>query len=826
MNAKLKGPTMLAAAMLALAASQLADAQTAPSRATASSGDDLSEIIVTARRVEERAQDVPISMTIFNQRQLTDRNIVTSGDLAAATPGLQVDSEFGQDVTSFAIRGFVQQLNTTPSVAVYFADAVVPRGGAVGEPAGSGVAPGSFFDLQNVQVLKGPQGTLFGRNTDGGAVLLVPQKPTSEFEGYVEGSYGNYDMSQVQGVLNLPLGDKLRMRLAVNDETRKGYENNISGVGPQDFENIDFTAVRLSLVADITPNLEDYLVYAYNLSVNNGLMPQIYGCNPANAGVAIGLCDPTVADLKGKGDYAVVNDLSNAKSYLRQNQWINTTTWHATDNLTVKNIANYGELITILDSSLFGGFLVGPYPVVGYIPFLASSSSPDALGGGAKTTDQYTYTDELQLSGNLLDNKFTWQGGAYLEHSGPLGDVTGTKSANFLICSNPLTGQPDPTFTDCSGQGEVDINTSTLHYSDWAIFGQATYALLDNLKVTGGVRYTEDHTAANIHQTDYVGWPLTTPGPYTPFPPNPLFPPGNPFCQVFAPGITYATGCTQNLNQDSHAPTWLVDVDYNPVQDMLVYGKYARGYRQGSVAPFALYGFQQYAPEKVDSYEIGEKYTFAGPITGTFDVTGHYNNFTDQQLLAGFISGGVPSAGIANAGKSRIWGIEIESTITPVKPLSLGLSYSYLHTELETAFVASPPPGAIISFPAVAGGELPFSPKSKGSIFATYTAPLPDDIGKVSLGANYTYTSSMLITASDPTATIKGYGLLGMNLHWDNILRSPVDGELFATNLTNRLYYNNNTQLYDTPLDLTAHYLGEPRMYGVRVRVRFGAAAR
>lgn len=804
MSAKLYGVSI--AAMLALAASQFANGQATTETQAVSAG-DLTEIIVTARRVEERAQDVPISMTIFNQRQLSDRDILTAGDLAEITPGMSVDNEFGQDVTSFAIRGFVQQLNTAPSVAVYFADAVVPRGGAVGEPAGSGVAPGSFFDLQNVEVLKGPQGTLFGRNTDGGAVLLVPQKPTSDFEGYAMGGFGNYDMRQVQGVLNLPLGENVRVRLAVNDETRKGFENNVSAdVGPSDFDNVDFTAARLSIVADITPNLEDYLVYAYNLSVNNGLLPQLYACNPANVGTYAGLCQPSLANLQGKGDYAVINDIPNAQSYLRQNQVINTTTWHATDNLTVKNIANYGELITALDSSLFGGFLLGPYPVIGYIPYIASSSSPRALGPDAKTTDQYTWSDELQFSGNLLDNKLKWQGGGYIERSGPLGDLTGSRSANFLDC------QTDPTFVDCSGGGLVDVNTSTIHYSDWATFGQATWSIVDQLALTGGVRYTEDKTNATIHQTNYVGFPLLAPGPAT-----------ITFCQVA--GLNPATGCTQNLDQDSHAPTFLIDLDYHPTQDMLIYGKWARGYRQGSVAPFALEGFQVYAPEHVNSYEIGEKLTFSGPVAGTFDVTGHYNNFTDQQLLAGFISNGSPSAGIANAGKSRIWGIEVESTIVPFQPLTLGLSYSYLNTKLLTAFVASPPPGAIISFPATLGGELPFSPKNKASGFATYHLPMPDDIGKLSVSADYTYTSSMLISAADPTASLHPYGLLGANLHWDHILRSFVDGEVFATNLTNRLYYVNNTQLYTTPLDIAARYPGEPRMYGVRVTVHFGKSA-
>ena len=125
MGAKLYGVSI--AAMLALVVSQFANGQVTTQTQTASAG-DLTEIIVTARRVEERAQDVPISMAIFNQRTLNDRNVVTSGDLAAITPSMSVDSEFGQDLTSFSIRGFVQTLNSTPSVAVYFADAVTPVG--------------------------------------------------------------------------------------------------------------------------------------------------------------------------------------------------------------------------------------------------------------------------------------------------------------------------------------------------------------------------------------------------------------------------------------------------------------------------------------------------------------------------------------------------------------------------------------------------------------------------------------------------------------------------------------------------------------------------
>src|ERR1700758_550902 len=149
-------------------------------------GTGLEEIVVTARRMEERLQDVPISMTVFTQDQLSNRNITNAEDLANITPSLSVNNNFGSENASFAIRGFVQDAATPPSVGVYFADVVAPRGPTQGTQAGDGAGPGNFFDLQNVQVLKGPQGTLFGRNTTGGAVLLVPQKPKTVFEGFVE----------------------------------------------------------------------------------------------------------------------------------------------------------------------------------------------------------------------------------------------------------------------------------------------------------------------------------------------------------------------------------------------------------------------------------------------------------------------------------------------------------------------------------------------------------------------------------------------------------------------------------------------------------------
>lgn len=170
------------------------------------------DIIVTAQRVEQRLQDVPISVSVYNQQQLDNQNVSNIKDIAAFTPGLQVNNRYGADSTNFSIRGFTQEQRTSATVGVYFADVVAPRGSGA-TFGGDGAGPGSLFDLQNVQVLKGPQGTLFGRNSTGGAVLLVPRKPTEFFEGYIEATGGDYSLLGVQAVLNIPLADTFKIRL-------------------------------------------------------------------------------------------------------------------------------------------------------------------------------------------------------------------------------------------------------------------------------------------------------------------------------------------------------------------------------------------------------------------------------------------------------------------------------------------------------------------------------------------------------------------------------------------------------------------------------------
>jgi iron complex outermembrane receptor protein len=787
----------------------------------------LDEVIVTARRMDERLQDVPISISVLNQQQIQNRNIVNATDLAAYVPSLSTNTNFGSENSSFAIRGFVQDIGTAPSVGVYFADVVAPRGASNGIPIGDGAGPGSFFDLQNVQVLKGPQGTLFGRNTTGGAVLLVPQKPTSEFAGYVEGSFGDFDMRRGQAVVNLPVNDNIRIRLGIDHQSREGYLINTSGVGPRDFGDVNYTAARASVVADITPDLENYTVGSITYSDRNGDVQKTVAAVPVGLGAfaAVQLADQAA---KGEGFYDLRTNFDHPVSRLTQWQVINTTTWHTTDTLTIKNIASYARLEDTYRSPIFGtGFNTPPIPALGLpsYPFVFSGSVPAPGGPSAK---QSTTTEELQFQGRAPNDFVVWQAGAYLEFSAPLG-VVGAQSPVVLSCSNSAALQ----CTDILGflsslaggspvAGAVNLTTGRTSYRDVGMYAQGTFRITEQLKSTVGARYTWDREMNDSLQRSY------------------LFIQSNPFAPGTLPvshctnPLATASDCNSHYEMRSKAPTWTMDLEYTPVTDLMSYIKYSRGYRAGAIAPNVTQPYNLVRPEKVDTYEAGVKISFAQPIKGTFDITGFYNNFTDQQLQVGFDPApGVPVAATAapvNAGKSRIWGIEVEASATPMTGLALDAAYTYLNTRIQEIQSFPIPIGSlyVIDGAQRVGDPIALSPKNKATLSANYTLPLSQSLGKLSLGATFSHADRQLTNYADrnlPQLASLGYvpstDLLDLNAGWSSIAGSPVDLSFFVTNVADKHYY-----AYVPGIGVATGFetaaLGLPRMYGARVRINFG----
>ena len=531
---------------------------------------------------------MPISISVFNQQQLNNLNVVNTQDLALYTPSLSVNNNFGNLNTAFALRGFVQDIGTQPAVGVYFADVVSPRGASNNIPIGDGAGPGQFFDLQNVQVLKGPQGTLFGRNTTGGAVLIVPQKPTSKEEGYIEYSYGNYAMNRLQAVVNMPLSDTVRFRIGIDRQSRQGYENNDSGVGPARFGDVNYSAVRASLVVDITPDLENYTIASFMDTNINGDLQKLVGCNPAPGLGPFACAQLANEEAKGATFYTLQSTLSNP--YTREQQWQvnNTTTWHASDTLTIKNIASYAELQEKLRTALFGTdfhLVVPPFIPPPGIPFDFAYSIP--IPGGY-TADESTATEELQFQGTAMNNRLKWQAGAYEENVEPL-SLVGSQSPVLIDCIN------SDTFNCINplGIGSVNYTAGKTYFNNAGAYEQSTYTLTDTLKATEGLRFTWDQSHNNSQLITYIFPPLGVP-------------PGPPFPVCTTAGST-PPGCSVHYQENSSAPTWLLGLDYTPTDDMLVYAKYVRGYRAGGVSPQAPPEFAIFQPEKVDTYEVGFK---------------------------------------------------------------------------------------------------------------------------------------------------------------------------------------------------------------------------
>jgi iron complex outermembrane receptor protein len=895
--------SLLVATALALISTTPAQAQGTNEGSGASSND----IIVTARRVEERLQDVPISITVLDAETLTNNNIQSAKDIATYTPGLTTNNRYGSDNTTWTIRGFTQEQRTTATVGTYFADVVAPRGSGATQ-GGDGAGPGALFDLANVQVLKGPQGTLQGRNSTGGAVLLVPRKPTDQLEGYLEASAGDYDMRRVQGVLNVPLADTFKVRLGVDRSKRDGYLKNAGriGFGPNGKAggSVDYWAGRLSVVADLTPDLENYMIASYSNSKSTGVIPKINarghddtgllvnGCfsadpiatatarltNPSAApvafGAAAGLTPSASCAQYGReaalGFWSVSNPMPNHKSNAEQWQVINRTTWQAGDNLTITNILSYAEFRGATNLDLFGFYqpVTVPAGTETNGGQIKSFNTTGALPATGHTNSQSSFVEELRFNGAAADGRLIWQGGLYYELNAPLG-LSGIQSTTQTPCID------SDTFDCLPGQNGNSIGRLAYQYhknrfEGKAAYFQASYDLTEQLKLTGGIRYTVDTMSSNfgLAAVRLYSAPVTAAR-------NPdgsaklILPAGryfyclndNPasFGTPSGPGVVDNSGvpnagknplqplsalsgsCAEHRRVKTKAPTWLLGLDYKPIDDVLLYAKWSRGYRQGGVAPFAADLLQTYDKEKVDTYEVGAKTSWRGSVPGYFNISGFYNAFSDQQLQIGLscqpVSACAQTTAIINAGKSRLMGFEAEAGVTLFDSLRIDAAYAYLDTKIEKIInLVSIVQGLGLPFTDVrglpVGSPIPNAMPHKATVSARYTLPLDESVGQLSLGGTFVYQSSYR-AVSDPTALVNGnlvyltrYGILpssklvNLNVTWENVAGSPVDAAVFVTNVTNeKVFLHANVQAAN---GFVSNIIGEPRMWGARLRYKFG----
>jgi len=796
----------------------------------------VSEIVVTAQRRNERAQDVPIAITAFSPQRLQQQGVTQAQDLQASVPSLVVGNNGNpsREAQSFTIRGQGATFQASPGVVVYMNEVPLPAPISIPQQGG----PGNFVDLENVQVLNGPQGTLFGRNTTGGAVLLVPKKPTNDFEGYAQAKLGNHANRELEAAINLPVvDDKVRLRIAGAYQDRDGYTHDV--IWNTDRDNLHWYSGRVGLTLKPVQDFENYtMAYgAYSRTHGTGLVssdinvaalsdPSLSFCyeGPTIPGL-IASCDvyrAAKADASARGPRETAHGVD---SFQRTKTWgvINTSTLDLTDQITARNVISYQRFKTNYsidsDGTVFQFDDGDPrnYPAPGQAT-LPGDGTPityrNATAARIPRDDLKVFTEELQLQGNLFGKQLTFAAGAFLFDQRPAGEQ-GAGTVGF--CPAVFTGSD----VACSG---YDIRYAISNRSK-ALYAQTTLDLgllasgLQNLKLTTGYRHTWDKITGTSNY--YLAFP------------------GGAFCLATNSIVADLSECQFDAKLKTDAPTWNIGLDYRMSPSLLLYGKVSRGYKAGGVNANAVFvSTRTFPPEYVTSYEAGFKsdiHVADAPVR--FNATYYYLNYRDIQRATGDFN---PTTGAGGAqvlkANARIQGIEVEASLRPFRGLEIGSTFSYTDAKYKryefqpnipvqdcTDSAVSPPGTAVLTC-------LPFQFVSPYiySVHVSAEQPLAGRLGTISLFLNYSHTAAQHTEATvvppdqKPGEKLEAFGTLSLSLDWRNVADSHVDVGFYGTNLANKLYRVSNSNTYSSQF-YSATLYGEPKMYGLRLRYSFGA---
>ncbi|WOK37093.1 TonB-dependent receptor [Sphingomonas sp. C3-2] len=830
---------------LSLLAGIAAMAPTAPSfaqegPAASSSEPGISDIVVTAQRREERNQSVPIAITAFSQEKLTQNNITGAQDLSGLVPSLVVgaNGSGSRDTQSPTLRGQGATFQGASAVVIYMNEVPLPAAVTLNQQGG----PGNFIDLENLQVLAGPQGTLFGRNTTGGAMLLVPRKPTDQLEGYVEGSIGNYDLRGLEGMVNVPIvEDKLLVRAVGAYNDRAGFTRDV--VWNKRRDDVHWYTGRIGIMMKPVERFSNYLMMYGTRSSTNGTGFINTGINIAGMS-AFGLCQegPSIPAMVSSCDVyrkqaELANELGPRKTrlgvdefqYVRTWGLTNTTSYELTDELTLRNIVSYQRFKgsysydsdgTPLQQNDQNPTRYPDFPVSGLSEFGLPLAGFNNLPGNTAPRDNLrALTEELQLQGAMLDDHLNFTVGGFYYDQKPVGPMNGPQ---IVFCPAAFTGFPIPGTAACSAQ-QVQVGIST---RSKALYGQATLDFgvaapeLDGLRLTAGYRYTWDTVKGFAR--------LYTPVEGT----------GNVVCgsdaQMVPVGEEARCGFSATLK--SRAPTWTFGIDYQANRNLLLYAKVSRGFKAGGFNTYSVRpSTRTYEPEKVTSYETGFKSDWRlGAIPLRFNGTYYYSDYNNIQRVTGDFNPETNAGGAQFLGASaRIQGVEAEVTVRPIPELELGGNLSYTDADYRNFTYTPLSPTLACNGLVPAGGTAdascnPFQYVTPWiyNLNAALTLPVPDSVGEISLTANYSHrsdqnTEALLPPSQQPGSILTGYGLLNLSLNWQDVGQKGVDLTFFVTNATNKLYRISNTNLYQSLLTAASVY-GEPRMYGLKLRYRFG----
>ncbi|MBN8605571.1 MAG: TonB-dependent receptor [Caulobacterales bacterium] len=766
---------LLATSLMSLAAPAFAQQAHAQTEAEVSHGDD---VVVVARRREERLQDVPLAVTALPESLLQDNNINRVDEISNYVPGFNASSGTGGGGRAFAIfsiRGQSQQESfglSDGSVQVYFGDVVQARTQGINQ---------ALFDIRAIEVLKGPQGTLFGRNSTGGAVVIRPQLPSDVFEGNIGVTLDEHETTNVDGYVNIPLGDSAALRLAGGFNQSDGYIYDVN-LG-RNVDYIDNWAGRATLSMDLTPNLNNILMVNHFEEDDGGPGAYVRNVNPAGgsfdspAARAARNYTQTLAQMLADQDARSPYEIaSGLPVFTRIDSWDvhNTTTWDFSDNITLKNIVGYRTVDSHVLNDLDG------LP----IPLLHSERIESAE----------QWSEEFQILGD--HGNLNWIVGAYYF----------TENGETIAPS--ITGGVDQglvEIADLANHPNATTNWNQYDNTSYALFAQGTYAISDQLSFTLGLRQNWDTREATILNRSQTACRFTRDLD------------NNPATPETAAGLA---NCRLDLEQEFDALTYNVSLDYKPNDDTLLYLTTRRGYRSGGFASRAASeeGMRRFfVPEFVDDVELGLKRDW--DINGAFlrtNIAAFYAQYTDIQRYLVDFTLPVPTSVTVNAAEATVHGFEAELLFRPVDVLEINASYSALQTGFDE-FI-NPTNGQDLS-----GYPFARAPTFSWSLGATLNVLESASLGDVSVSARfferdgYSANDDYVRIASD----MPGYNQTDFNVNWDHLFGSRVDANFFVRNAFENEQHSAMAQVYSS-LGFVAVTPGEPRTVGVSLRYSFG----
>ncbi|MCW3834797.1 TonB-dependent receptor [Sphingomonas canadensis] len=814
----------IAIAGISPAAAQEAAPQSQPTAAEDEGNDD---IVVTARRSDERAQDVPISLTVLSQDTIRAKGINSATDLQNFTPSLTVMGDVRRNQETYTIRGLGGSggagTGSGPGVVGYFAEVPTIASG-----------PGNFYDLASLQVLKGPQGTLFGRNTTGGAVLLEPTRPKMNVvEGYADLTIGNYNRRGGQGALNIPIvDDVLAIRVAGQFDKRDGYVRDVvTGV---DYLNRNNFSLRFGMQFNPSDSISSYTAVNYIDVDEHGGGSILLSVRPGSTYAP--LLQPYLAQQEARGPRETALStptFEKAKTFLA----LNNTEFRLSDTLTFTNIFSYARTrstaATDRDST--------PLPIA------------DLLGAfpGSYNNNLRTITEEVRI--HYDDGRFSVQAGGFFLTEKSLEPLTfltrNPLQAGGILGGGPIILPPAlQTALGVNGPLLPAINVqpdASVYGQSRALYGQVQYKLTPNLTATAGFRWTWDKFGGTI--TSYqdpasyqVFNQLAALGVVTPAQAAQVIGLNADLCVYDAfkavaaggfPTLKYPNCTKPSFNGRSDGPTWQLGLDWRADSNTLIYAVSRRGYKSGANNPIVTlflgdsYPLAAVRPEKVTDFEIGVKrdWTF-GDVRARTNIAAFYTAFDDVQVIQRAAIAGADI--LANAQKARVVGVEAEFLVMPSKWVTLGATYSYNDAQyLDYTTIAIPaiPSALTAAQPSRDLSSTPFTfvAKHKFSLDARVGIPIAESAGDLSVRATYSWQSRQRV-ASDPQPldTIAPYGLLNLRVEWNGMFGSSLDAAVFGTNVLDKEYRVTANTGYNNSGFANSIY-GEPAQYGVQLRYRF-----